>query len=67
MDVSDLEKSSLPARKNWEYKIVRERNIGLEEELNKLGSEGWEMVSAVRDSNDWIKFIFKREKFGSNE
>lgn len=59
---SDLEKSCLPVvRKSWEYKIVRERNIGLEEELNDLGREGWEMISAVRDSNDWIRFVFKRE------
>lgn len=59
---SEMEKSYLPvARKSWEYKIVRERNIGLEKELNDLGREGWEMISAVRDSNDWIRFVFKRE------
>ena len=60
---SDLEKSYLPIlHKAWEYKIFRERKLNLDTALNDLGKEGWEMVTAVKDDNGWLQFIFKREK-----
>ena len=54
---------------NWEYVVmqVRWRNPDFEEQLNKLGSEGWELVIALnREENHvtfeeaQVTFIFKR-------
>ena len=48
--------------KKWEYKL---RNFpvlvqGIEAELNRLGSEGWELVGIVA-GKDHNELIFKRE------
>ena len=41
----------------WEYKVVH--GWLPEEDLNKLGAEGWELVTYIYESND---YIFKRPK-----
>lgn len=59
--------------KNWEYKIinVRSENYSMDprraEELNRLGDEGWELVSITSinfktGATDHIGMVFKREK-----
>ena len=42
--------------RNWEYKVeeLRATEDLSEETLNKLGAEGWELVSTVSDS--WAFF-----------
>ena len=50
----------------WEYKAiaflmpVKRRSI--EPELNKLGMEGWELVSAIEDQERYFRLILKRPK-----
>jgi hypothetical protein len=60
----------------WEYKVVRLANVGwfggvfdptsTEEELTKLGAEGWDLVTAfdtnVGGSSSGYVFIFKRAR-----
>jgi len=64
----------LPSR--WEYRIVNHDERGLDnpknarqrqaqlEELNAMGSEGWELVSAVpimdMDGLAEVRYVFKR-------
>jgi hypothetical protein len=59
--------------KTWEYKIinVRSENYSMDprraEELNRLGDEGWELVSITSinfktGATDHIGMVFKREK-----
>lgn len=47
----------------WEYKIVvrdRSRDGGIgEEELNQLGSDGWELVGILSDDS-MVSYYFKR-------
>jgi hypothetical protein len=49
----------------WEYKQVTrnlsKENIPSEEELNKLGKDGWELVCVLKDS-PLAYFYFKRMK-----
>jgi len=48
----------------WEYDIVRSRNVPLSVTLDELGSFGWELVAAYYDadhSGDHILY-FKRPK-----
>jgi hypothetical protein len=62
--------------KTWEYKIinVRSENYSMDprraEELNRLGDEGWELVSITSinfktGATDHIGMVFKREKAAS--
>jgi hypothetical protein len=49
----------------WEYKVLN-RNLSKdeapsEEELNKLGKEGWELAGVFSDS-PFVHFYFKRIK-----
>ncbi len=59
--------------KTWEYKIIniRSENYSMDprraEELNRLGDEGWELVSITSinfktGATDHIGMVFKREK-----
>ncbi len=59
--------------KRWEYKIIniRSENYRLDPaqdvELNRLGEEGWELVSITSinfksGATDHIGMVFKREK-----
>ena len=59
--------------KTWEYKIinVRSENYSMDprraEELNRLGDDGWELVSITSinfktGATDHIGMVFKREK-----
>ncbi|RPI90352.1 MAG: DUF4177 domain-containing protein [Planctomycetaceae bacterium] len=42
---TQAQEASKPTRLVWEYKVVRVN----EEELNRLGAEGWEVVAAYGD------------------
>jgi hypothetical protein len=46
---------------HWEYKIVDDEIVG-EMALNRLGDEGWELVSVIARSRNpiWRQFFFKR-------
>lgn len=53
------------ALSQWEYKLFITYNIAVTEEaeINKLGREGWELVSInnrVQDRRDVVAFYFKR-------
>lgn len=52
-------------RKSWEYKIFSPRDFNFEMEVNAMGADGWELVSARRaTSSDGgspsYEMIFKR-------
>jgi len=49
--------------KKWEYKIITENfsSYYIEENLNKLGEAGWELV-ATRTREGITVYIFKRQK-----
>ncbi len=57
--------SNLDNKPSWEYRLfVRDLeldNAPDEEELNPLGSEGWEMVGIIVHAN-MLYCYFKREK-----
>jgi hypothetical protein len=46
----------------WEYKTLSYylTNAPNDQELNKLGLEGWELLSTFCCGNEWITYIFKR-------
>ena len=49
----------------WEYKIIQTRALsalGLEQECNYYGKDGWELVNTVREENNGVKLFFKRRK-----
>ena len=52
----------------WEYKVSVRTAIMKEEELNSLGSEGWELVSwAIAghdEAADYHYLVLKRPKLG---
>ena len=49
---------------NWEYKVVGNiDNLSLEQELNKLGKEGWEVVAGAGGGSydvSFSQFVLKR-------
>jgi hypothetical protein len=55
-------------RTAWEYKILigssRDENMINEALLNKLGSEGWELVTIEAKADNYVPpaYIFKRKK-----
>ena len=49
---------SAPQRPVWEYKIAN--NLS-EQQLNELGSQGWEMVTATADGGNFAIYL-KRAK-----
>ena len=65
-------KAQVPARKMWEYKVVTTQYGAVpaslsEQELNRLGSEGWELVAkrslhseAGETTQNRTDYFFKR-------
>jgi hypothetical protein len=49
---------SAPQRPAWEYKVVGNLN---EQQLNELGSQGWEVVATVA-SGGYFAIYLKRAK-----
>jgi len=51
-------------RQQWEYKRFAWRGSDdeLEGELNRLGTEGWELVTMAFGGGGWLSLIFKRLK-----
>jgi len=47
----------------WEYKIVK---VATEAELNRLGEEGWELISVTLYVS-YYTFFFKRPKSSGNK
>ena len=49
--------------RKWEYKTVSESDRLNDEKLNKLGQEGWELVTIWRQGNHLgnRNWVFKRE------
>ena len=45
----------------WEYKLTGRASTG-EQELNKLGAQGWELVAVNNDERDGLTFYLKRAK-----
>ena len=59
--------STLFSTQKWEYKIVSPNDLTFDIEVNKLGEQGWELVSARRatsgsgySSSASYEMIFKR-------
>lgn len=54
--------------KQYEYKTISDPTALKEQELNTLGTEGWELVSFTQPSGEGgdYEYVFKREK-GSEE
>jgi hypothetical protein len=54
----------------WEYKVLRFRGEGSEEEMNRLGEQGWELVAPLEAdtsgtalrSAPQVYLIFKRRR-----
>lgn len=47
----------------WEYKILNSRSINnIEDEINKLGNQGWELVNVVSIGGSGVDYNFKRPK-----
>jgi len=54
--------------KQWEYLVRDGFEIPLNDSLNKLGEQGWELVSTCNSVRAGVtRLIFKREKGESNE
>ena len=49
------------ARTTWEYQVVQTAS-GPPDDLDSLGKEGWELVSATADAKNKYCLYFKREK-----
>lgn len=47
-------------RKQWEYKVLDWHELPEHGWLNRMGLEGWELVSVCRTDNV-LKYYFKRE------
>ena len=49
-------------KQTWEYQVVFVRGVAKElvPPLNKLGAEGWELVSVAIDQQGWIIAYLKR-------
>lgn len=55
-------------RQGWEYKVITKHTVDdprvVEDELNALGKDGWELVGTVPLSNA-VQFCLKRTRTGS--
>lgn len=54
--------------KQYEYNTISSNTALIEQDLNTLGTEGWELVSFTSPPEEWgyYEYVFKREK-GSEE
>ena len=52
---------TVATRQTWEYKMVYRSDV-TEAQLNQLGAEGWELVTATAGQGNYITFCFKRPK-----
>lgn len=50
----------------WEYKRFSQNSELYESDLNRLGNEGWELVSHSTPGT-YHYYIFKRRKFPKNQ
>lgn len=50
----------------WEYKRVYSNNQMYENELNKLGNDGWELTG-FSATGTYYYYVFKRRKFKENQ
>jgi hypothetical protein len=70
LDLSEQARATTPApppalgARQWEYKTTRDVT---DEELNKLGEEGWELTATTTDTmrRPTVKLYFKRPKTGA--
>lgn len=48
----------------WEYKTIKSLDIkeSMDENLNKLGNEGWELTGTLSNENGDGRLLFKRPK-----
>jgi hypothetical protein len=60
--------------RKWEYKLVRffqdksESDEEIQNRLNRLGEEGWEIFAAMPDNvSGYVTWLAKREKWGYDE
>lgn len=53
-----------PPLQKWEYKTFRPDHggPGSDDELNKLGAHGWELIAVFREANNLYHYTFKRPK-----
>lgn len=58
--------TNLTSRTAWEYKTISPANV-TDDELNKIGSEGWELVNfsfiphGETHRDDYSRYVFKRK------
>jgi ABC-type oligopeptide transport system substrate-binding subunit len=48
--------------KQMEYKVVFTDFRDAENQLNKLGNDGWKLFNTIPGSNDSVTYIFERPK-----
>jgi hypothetical protein len=60
-DEADPQPLDITAVMPWEYKRRATIHPPSEEDLNQLGSIGWELCSIVRDGHEFVAY-FKRMK-----
>jgi hypothetical protein len=59
--VQDTYSDDSAARTPWEYTILRPSyEVSLEEQMNQLGKDGWELVFVVAPTNSSWEYYFKR-------
>ena len=47
----------------WEYLVaILDTDVGVVDDLNVLGAEGWELVQILASGSSYNRFVFKREK-----
>jgi hypothetical protein len=57
--------TTVAGRTAWEYKTISPANVA-DDELNKIGSEGWELVNFTfiphgeTHHDDYSRYVFKR-------
>jgi hypothetical protein len=52
--------TSVTGAERWEYSVVSLADTELKKEMNEMGREGWELVTARRTSGGSYEMVFKR-------